>query len=182
MFPLKVCHPVLNSLAVSLPYAHCSQVKKRSCHQGKNFISTTPLPQSRLICSISGRALDENNQPMMLPNGKPIASSCWSLLYLKWVLKVSHCIEEWFIPEITRLCLWRASTDEPSGPERRQSNMSEVESFRVLIHEFCSIFPTFFHGHFTGPRKSTALQMPRKCISCKKLNLKCVIKLGDLHL
>jgi len=44
-----VCHPVLNSLAVSLPYAHCSQ--------------------SRLICSISGRALDENNQPMMLPNG-----------------------------------------------------------------------------------------------------------------
>merc|ERR1711974_312444 len=34
-----VCHPVLNSLAVSLPYAHCSQ--------------------SRLICSISGRALDE---------------------------------------------------------------------------------------------------------------------------
>merc|ERR1719209_893207 len=30
-----VCHPALNSLAVSLPYAHCSQ--------------------SRLICSISGR-------------------------------------------------------------------------------------------------------------------------------
>lgn len=44
-----VCHPALNSLAASLPYAHCSQ--------------------SRLVCSITGRALNENNQPMMLPNG-----------------------------------------------------------------------------------------------------------------
>ena len=96
MLPLKVCHPVLNSLAVSLPYAHCSQVKK-SCHQGKNFILTFPSPQSRLICSISGRALDENNQPMMLPNGNPLASTCWSLPYLKRIFKDSHCVEELFI-------------------------------------------------------------------------------------
>jgi len=44
-----VCHPALNTLAISLPYAHCSQ--------------------SRLVCNMTGRALNENNHPMMLPNG-----------------------------------------------------------------------------------------------------------------
>lgn len=44
-----VCQTALNALAEPLPFAHCSQ--------------------SRLICHISGRPLDENNQPMMLPNG-----------------------------------------------------------------------------------------------------------------
>ena len=44
-----VCHSALNKLAMTLPYAHCSQ--------------------SRLICAISGKPLDENNRPMMLPNG-----------------------------------------------------------------------------------------------------------------
>lgn len=44
-----VCHPALNTLAVSLPFAHCSQ--------------------SRLVCSLSGKPLNENNVPMMLPNG-----------------------------------------------------------------------------------------------------------------
>ena len=45
-----VCDPVLNTLAHNLPFAHCSQ--------------------SRLVCHMSGAALNENNQPMMLPNGK----------------------------------------------------------------------------------------------------------------
>ena len=44
-----VCHPALNKLAFPLPFAHCSQ--------------------SRLICYISGKPLNENNRPMMLPNG-----------------------------------------------------------------------------------------------------------------
>lgn len=44
-----VCQPSLNSLASPLPYAHCSQ--------------------SRLVCHISGEQLNENNQPLMLPNG-----------------------------------------------------------------------------------------------------------------
>lgn len=44
-----VCEPHLNTLAHTLPFAHCSQ--------------------SRLVCTISGAALNENNQPMMLPNG-----------------------------------------------------------------------------------------------------------------
>ena len=44
-----VCHPALNKLASPLPFAHCSQ--------------------SRLICQISGKPLNENNRPMMLPNG-----------------------------------------------------------------------------------------------------------------
>ncbi|KAF2359242.1 CTLH/CRA C-terminal to LisH motif domain [Trinorchestia longiramus] len=44
-----VCLPTLNSLAKELPYAHCSQ--------------------SRLICYLSGETMNENNQPLMLPNG-----------------------------------------------------------------------------------------------------------------
>lgn len=44
-----VCHPSLNSLAIGLPYSHCSQ--------------------SRLVCYMSGSPLNENNVPMMLPNG-----------------------------------------------------------------------------------------------------------------
>ncbi|XP_068228765.1 E3 ubiquitin-protein transferase MAEA isoform X2 [Palaemon carinicauda] len=44
-----VCQPALNSLASPLPFAHCSQ--------------------SRLVCHISGEQLNENNQPLMLPNG-----------------------------------------------------------------------------------------------------------------
>lgn len=44
-----VCQKYLNQLAEHLPYAHCSQ--------------------SRLYCHISGLPLNENNQPMMLPNG-----------------------------------------------------------------------------------------------------------------
>jgi macrophage erythroblast attacher len=44
-----VCNETLNELATPLPFAHCSQ--------------------SRLVCSISGKALNEHNQPMMMPNG-----------------------------------------------------------------------------------------------------------------
>lgn len=44
-----VCHPELNKLAASLPFAHCSQ--------------------SRLVCSMTGRPLNEHNHPLMLPNG-----------------------------------------------------------------------------------------------------------------
>ena len=49
-FVFQVCDPQLNTLAHSLPSAHCSQ--------------------SRLVCTMSGTALNENNQPMMLPNGE----------------------------------------------------------------------------------------------------------------
>ncbi|XP_018006816.1 E3 ubiquitin-protein transferase MAEA isoform X2 [Hyalella azteca] len=44
-----VCVPTLNSLAKELPYAHCSQ--------------------SRLVCFLSGETMNENNLPLMLPNG-----------------------------------------------------------------------------------------------------------------
>ncbi|KAH7639064.1 macrophage erythroblast attacher-like protein [Dermatophagoides farinae] len=44
-----VCSEGLNKLASSLPCAHCSQ--------------------SRLVCFISGEPINENNQPLMLPNG-----------------------------------------------------------------------------------------------------------------
>lgn len=44
-----ICDQTLNELAKMLPYPHCSQ--------------------SKLICSISGKPLNEHNPPMMLPNG-----------------------------------------------------------------------------------------------------------------
>lgn len=44
-----VCQEPLNELASPLPFAHCSQ--------------------SRLICYMTGKPLNENNRPMMLPNG-----------------------------------------------------------------------------------------------------------------
>ncbi|XP_014666387.1 PREDICTED: macrophage erythroblast attacher-like [Priapulus caudatus] len=44
-----VCSQYLNDLASKLPFAHCSQ--------------------SRLVCHLSGKPLNEHNHPMMLPNG-----------------------------------------------------------------------------------------------------------------
>lgn len=44
-----VCHPSLNAIARPLPYAICNN--------------------SKLICAFSGAAMNENNVPMMLPNG-----------------------------------------------------------------------------------------------------------------
>jgi macrophage erythroblast attacher len=44
-----VCHPSLNVIARPLPYAYCAN--------------------SKLICAHSGAAMNENNVPMMLPNG-----------------------------------------------------------------------------------------------------------------
>lgn len=48
-----VCSKYLNELAKTLPYAHCAQ--------------------SRLVCSISGKLMNEHNPPMMLPNGRVYA-------------------------------------------------------------------------------------------------------------
>lgn len=58
-----VCQDYLNQLADSLPYAHCSQ--------------------SRLYCHISGLPLNENNQPMMLPNGYVYGEQVISFLLSK---------------------------------------------------------------------------------------------------
>ncbi|CAF4921059.1 unnamed protein product [Pieris macdunnoughi] len=44
------CQPPLNSLASTLPHAHCSH--------------------SRLVCRISNKPLNEHNHPMVLPNGQ----------------------------------------------------------------------------------------------------------------
>lgn len=44
-----VCHPSLNIIAKPLPYAICNN--------------------SKLICAFSGEQMNENNVPMMLPNG-----------------------------------------------------------------------------------------------------------------
>ncbi|GFN82402.1 macrophage erythroblast attacher-like [Plakobranchus ocellatus] len=45
-----VCSTNMNELAHSLPFAHCSN--------------------SKLVCNITGFALNEHNPPMMLPNGR----------------------------------------------------------------------------------------------------------------
>ena len=44
-----VCHRALNLIGRPLPYAYCSN--------------------SKLICAYSGQSINENNPPMMLPNG-----------------------------------------------------------------------------------------------------------------
>jgi macrophage erythroblast attacher len=44
-----VCSKQLFQLASTLPYSHCAQ--------------------SRLVCPISGEVMNENNPPMVLPNG-----------------------------------------------------------------------------------------------------------------
>lgn len=44
-----MCSRSLNKLAQPLPMAHCAN--------------------SRLVCKISGDVMNENNPPMMLPNG-----------------------------------------------------------------------------------------------------------------
>ncbi|CAB3988064.1 macrophage erythroblast attacher-like [Paramuricea clavata] len=44
-----VCSKQLSELATTLPYSHCAQ--------------------SRLVCPISGEVMNENNPPMVLPNG-----------------------------------------------------------------------------------------------------------------
>ena len=44
-----ICQPNLNTISKQLPYANCSN--------------------SKLICSYTGASLNENNVPMMLPNG-----------------------------------------------------------------------------------------------------------------
>lgn len=73
-----VCTSNLNKLGQRLPYAHCAN--------------------SKLICSISGLPLNENNPPMALPNGqvygynvssvKPFSSRLSTLLLLLDVLKI----------------------------------------------------------------------------------------------
>ena len=78
-----MCDPALNTLALSLPYAHCSQ--------------------SRLVCHMSGTALNENNQPMMLPNGKSVETACF--------FRSSHHV-------LCRLCLWREGSGVAGPPER----------------------------------------------------------------
>lgn len=45
----KVCSEKLNGVASKLPFAHCTQ--------------------SRLICSATGDEMNEENEPLMLPNG-----------------------------------------------------------------------------------------------------------------
>lgn len=45
-----VCQPYFNQMAQNLPFSHCAQ--------------------SRLICRVTGKPLNEYNLPMMLPNGQ----------------------------------------------------------------------------------------------------------------
>lgn len=72
-----VCSKSLNKLAQPLPMAHCAN--------------------SRLVCKISGEVMNENNPPMMLPNGYVYGYNVsnhdrpW-LYALSYVLLVGQCI------------------------------------------------------------------------------------------
>lgn len=66
-----VCQEYLNDLAEPLPFAHCSQ--------------------SRLYCHISGLPLNENNQPMMLPNGYVYGEQVCVFFYFLCIYKSLLC-------------------------------------------------------------------------------------------
>lgn len=67
-----MCNEALNELAAPLPFAHCSQ--------------------SRLVCSISGKPLNEYNQPMMMPNGYVYGEQVGHnlKLYIKYIFPYAH--------------------------------------------------------------------------------------------
>lgn len=73
-----VCNEALNELATTLPFAHCSQ--------------------SRLVCSISGKPLNEYNQPMMMPNGYVYGEHVSLILYsfLRYSILLFHFISSKF--------------------------------------------------------------------------------------
>lgn len=50
-----VCHLNINEIADALPFAHCAQ--------------------SRLICRVTGKPMNEHNPPLMLPNGQVYGTS-----------------------------------------------------------------------------------------------------------
>lgn len=56
-----VCQPQINEIAFSLPFSHCAQ--------------------SRLICRVTKKPLNENNHPMVLPNGFVVGEL---VCYKKW--------------------------------------------------------------------------------------------------
>ena len=61
-----VCHTGLNLIAHPLPYAYCAN--------------------SKLICAFSGQPMNENNVPMMLPNGYVFSFNVSLLLLFIFIL------------------------------------------------------------------------------------------------
>lgn len=62
-----VCQPHINIIAEPLPFSHCAQ--------------------SRLICRVTKKPLNENNQPMVLPNGFVVGELVSCAYYLTYLVE-----------------------------------------------------------------------------------------------
>ena len=94
-----VCHPSLNVIARSLPYAYCAN--------------------SKLICACSGASINENNPPMMLPNGYVYSyqvSPIDAILFLKIWSSSYHILFSSLVTDET----WRGERRQNQVPENRR--------------------------------------------------------------
>jgi macrophage erythroblast attacher len=79
-----VCQPQISEIALSLPFSHCAQ--------------------SRLICRVTKKPLNENNQPMVLPNGHVISQlALASITDSNGVIECPFTHEKWTNPKIEKV-------------------------------------------------------------------------------
>lgn len=67
-----VCQPSLNRIAEQLPYSHCAQ-SRLICRLITNCFFFFVIKKKLILfwfCRVTGEPLNENNVPMMLPNGQ----------------------------------------------------------------------------------------------------------------
>ena len=141
-----VCQDSFNELAQPLPFAHCSQ--------------------SRLVCAISGRPLNEHNLPMMLPNGyvygervsfifqNTVHSKCmspaWYLLTSQSASEFLNCISgqanTWYVHVliISYYCFrpwsrWLLKTMVRSFAPKQKRFIHSKSSKRCLWCKYCTL-------------------------------------------
>ncbi|XP_070492660.1 E3 ubiquitin-protein transferase MAEA [Chironomus tepperi] len=79
-----VCQPQINEIAFSLPFSHCAQ--------------------SRLICRVTKKPLNENNHPMVLPNGFVVGELALSIITNQdGIVECPFTSEKWSNPKIEKV-------------------------------------------------------------------------------
>lgn len=107
-----MCSKSLNKLAQPLPMAHCAN--------------------SRLVCKISGEVMNENNPPMMLPNGYVygynVSLYIPHIFYLQWQWNNINCFHLLLMliicPSFSSLFYPFAKMTRWSAPEPKKSSTS----------------------------------------------------------
>ena len=99
-----VCSKHLNELGKKLPYAHCSQ--------------------SRLICYMSGEALNEHNPPMMLPNGRVYGYNVSSKTFR--LLVINLCLNYKFVSKLWKRYRFRLDLSTSKQCGKCKSGIEEI--------------------------------------------------------